>query len=190
MLFPPPVFESIRSVYNNDPTSTDLFSAGMGESPINPQFRRTRREIFTPPLPNPILGPTFTCLLIDQFERLRDGDRFFYLNDQFTSSQLLAIKKRKFSDIICDNIDSVSVQDQAFLIGHQYSCSKERKRLNLIPWILVSVLMLFRNLNPDGGLYCPYLDRYPACCCLRERKLWNSLSCLKIFNQILLKIKT
>ena len=141
-LFPPAVFESIRSVYNNDPTSTDLFSAGMGESPTNPRFRRTRRRISQGSLPNPILGPTFTCLLIDQFERLRDGDRFFYLNNQFTSSQLLAIQERQFSDIICNNINIVSVQEQAFLIDHQYnSCTEERKRMNLQPW-LVSVLIL------------------------------------------------
>ena len=133
-LFPPAVFESIRSVYNNDPTSTDLFSAGMGESPTNPRFRRTRRRIFDRSLPNPILGPTFTCLLIDQFERLRDGDRFFYLNNQFTSSQLQAIQDRQFSDIICNNINIVSVQKQAFLIDRQYSCANKRKRMNVEPW--------------------------------------------------------
>ena len=133
-LFPPAVFESIRSVYNNDPTSTDLFSAGMGESPTDPEFFRGE-QITNSPLPNPILGPTFTCLLIDQFERLRDGDRFFYLNNQFTSSQLQAIKVRKFSDIICNNIDIVSVQRRAFLDEHQYSCDEERKRMNLQPWV-------------------------------------------------------
>jgi len=133
-LFPPSVFESIRSVYNNDPTSTDLFSAGMGEIPTNPRFRRTKRRILEHCLPNPILGPTFTCLLIDQFERARDGDRFFYLNNQFTNSQLEVIQERQFSDIICNNINIVSVQKQAFLIDHPYSCANKPNRMNLQAW--------------------------------------------------------
>ena len=134
-LFPKAVFKSIRRVYNNDPTSTDLFSAGMGERPTNPRFFRTKEPIFDRSLPNPILGPTFTCLFIDQFERLRDGDRFFYLNKQFTNSQLQAIKDRKFSDIICNNIEIVSVPRQAFLTKRQQSCTKRRQRMNLRPWL-------------------------------------------------------
>ncbi|CAB4007294.1 peroxidasin homolog, partial [Paramuricea clavata] len=73
------VFESIKSVYNNKPQNTDLFPAGIGELPTNREFGRPRRRFQDDGiLPDPILGPTFTCLLIDQFERARDGDRFFY----------------------------------------------------------------------------------------------------------------
>jgi hypothetical protein len=136
-LFPPAVFESIRSVYNNDPTSTDLFSAGMGELPTDKRFGRPRRrspdDCF---LPEPILGPTFTCLFIDQFERLRDGDRFFYLNPgQFTRDQLTAIQDRKFSDIICNNINIVSVPKAVFLTDRKYSCANRPNRIDLEPWI-------------------------------------------------------
>jgi peroxidase len=31
-------------------------------------------------VPGSKLGPTFMCLLVDQFRRLRDGDRFWYEN--------------------------------------------------------------------------------------------------------------
>ena len=40
----------------------DLFIGGVAEKP----------------LPGALLGPTFTCLVGDQFARLRLGDRFFY----------------------------------------------------------------------------------------------------------------
>ena len=141
-LFPTEVFESIKSVYNNKPQNTDLFPAGIGEKPINRRFvrlsynRRRRPRIRNDQsLPDPILGPTFTCLLIDQYERLRDGDRFFYrARGVFTPNQRQEILRRKLSEVICNNIDVVSVQAQAFLEGRTNVCSRMGKQMNLEPW--------------------------------------------------------
>ena len=141
-LFPTEVFESIKSVYKNNPQSTDLFPAGMGEKPINRRFERRSKDGKRPScfkndksLPDPILGPTFTCLLIDQFERARDGDRFFYKNESvFTPDQCREIERRKLSEVICNNIDVVSVQSAAFLEGRKKVCPKEGKQMNLEPW--------------------------------------------------------
>lgn len=33
------------------------------------------------------MGPLFTKILADQFQRLRDGDRYFYLNERFTAAE-------------------------------------------------------------------------------------------------------
>jgi hypothetical protein len=33
------------------------------------------------------VGPLFQAILVDQFTRLRDGDRFFYLNESFTADE-------------------------------------------------------------------------------------------------------
>lgn len=64
------------------------------------------------PLEGSILGPTLTCLILDQFLRLKIGDRFWYENpQQFSQQQLNEIRKTTLAKIICDNSDGVdSVQ--------------------------------------------------------------------------------
>lgn len=60
------------------------------------------------PLEGSILGPTLTCLLLDQFLRLKRGDRFWYENPQsFNQRQLREIHKTTLAKIICDNSDGV-----------------------------------------------------------------------------------
>lgn len=50
------------------------------------------------------VGSTFRCLLVEQFRRLRDGDRYFYRNS-FTPTQVLELEAgTSLSKIICDNI--------------------------------------------------------------------------------------
>lgn len=51
------------------------------------------------------IGRTFRCLLVDQFRRLRDGDRFYYRNI-FNSDQIEELEsKTSLAKIFCDNWD-------------------------------------------------------------------------------------
>jgi peroxidase len=59
------------------------------------------------------MGQTFTKIIADQFQRLRDGDRFFYLN-QFHGSQLAAIQNTSLADIIARNTTTTNLQDNVF----------------------------------------------------------------------------
>ena len=60
------------------------------------------------------VGETFQTIIVDQFERLRDGDRFWYQN-QFSGKQLGDLQKTSLSDIIERNTDLTSIQQNAFI---------------------------------------------------------------------------
>uniref|UniRef100_A0A0N5AVI9 Peroxidase n=1 Tax=Syphacia muris TaxID=451379 RepID=A0A0N5AVI9_9BILA len=81
----------LRQIYGH-PDNIDLFVGGMTENT----------------LPESLVGPTFACIIADQFQRLRKGDRFWYENkDVFTTKQLQEIKKASLARIICDNSDDI-----------------------------------------------------------------------------------
>ncbi len=55
-------------------------------------------------LPNKAMGPTLTAMLKSQFEKLRDGDFYFYLNDPYLPDQTRRrIKNTTFRDVIMRN---------------------------------------------------------------------------------------
>lgn len=65
------------------------------------------------------LGLTTTCILLEQFNNSRRGDRFWYeRNDTctgFTIKQLDEIRKATLARVICDNADDVkTIQPWAF----------------------------------------------------------------------------
>ncbi|KAL4707257.1 hypothetical protein ACJJTC_019795 [Scirpophaga incertulas] len=72
-------------------------------------------------VPGAQAGPTFLCILTEQFYRTRVGDRFFYENGAdrdiaFTPSQLEAIRHgSSMARILCDNADGIqAMQPRAF----------------------------------------------------------------------------
>jgi len=75
----------------------DLFIAGISEQPVA----------------GAILGPTFQCLVGDQFKRLQHGDRFYYDNavnpGKFTEEQLGQLRKSNLARVHCDNGDKVTL---------------------------------------------------------------------------------
>jgi hypothetical protein len=59
------------------------------------------------------MGPLFRKIIADQFERTRDGDRFWY-ERVFSGDQLAAIKSTHLSDIIKRNTWITNLQDNVF----------------------------------------------------------------------------
>ncbi|KAJ8926640.1 hypothetical protein NQ314_020974, partial [Rhamnusium bicolor] len=57
-------------------------------------------------VPGTLVGPTFLCILTEQFYRTRVGDRFWFENEGetgFTLDQLYEIRKSTISRLLCDN---------------------------------------------------------------------------------------
>ncbi|XP_069810187.1 peroxidasin homolog isoform X1 [Dendropsophus ebraccatus] len=94
--------EKLRSLYGT-PKNVDLFPALIVEDLV----------------PGSRLGPTLMCLLVTQFRRLRDGDRFWYSNPGvFTPAQLSQIKQTSLARILCDNGDNIRhVQEDVFRVA-------------------------------------------------------------------------
>ncbi|KAK3908609.1 Chorion peroxidase [Frankliniella fusca] len=63
------------------------------------------------PVEGGLLGGTLTCLLADQFVRLKRGDRYWYETNQqpqaFTPAQLAEIRKASLASVICGTSDGV-----------------------------------------------------------------------------------
>ncbi|XP_023331177.1 peroxidase [Eurytemora carolleeae] len=84
-----------------DVNDIDLFVGGVLEEPHR----------------NSLLGPTFKCIVGDQFLRLKRGDRFFYENehkDGFSFEQVNELRKVSLARIICDNFKIAEIQPLVF----------------------------------------------------------------------------
>ncbi|GAB1597499.1 peroxidasin-like [Argonauta hians] len=81
----------LETLYGH-PDNIDLFVGGISETPKK----------------NSKVGPTFMCIIVDQFRRLRDGDRFWYENPGvFTADQLTQLRQTSLARVICDNSDNI-----------------------------------------------------------------------------------
>ena len=90
------------------------------------------------PVRGGIVGPTFACILGQQFLNLKKGDRFWYENGvhpgSFRPDQLQEIRKTSLARVICDNLDNVdSVQPYVFLSGEEETNKRAPCRGSFIP---------------------------------------------------------
>uniref|UniRef100_A0A8C9RUZ5 NAD(P)H oxidase (H2O2-forming) n=1 Tax=Scleropages formosus TaxID=113540 RepID=A0A8C9RUZ5_SCLFO len=79
-----PLFRDLAELYNNDISKLELFPGGVLESLDGP-------------------GPVFSSIILDQFTRIRNGDRFWFENSQnglFTATEVQAIRSTTFHDVL------------------------------------------------------------------------------------------
>lgn len=106
----------------------DLFVGGLAERPVV----------------GGIVGPTFSCIIAQQFSNLRKGDRFWYENpgfeSSFTPAQLDSIRQVAFSQILCRALGGGTLQPHVFLPNdngpnERLPCSsKLMAPIDLEPW--------------------------------------------------------
>ncbi len=66
-------------------------------------------------LPGMIVGETLRAILVDQFERSRAGDRFFYTRD-LSREELARVRTTRLSDIVRRNTSIGDIQDDVFFV--------------------------------------------------------------------------
>ncbi len=72
-------------------------------------------------------GETIAAVLVDQFTRLRDGDRFYYKNI-LSEAEIDAIESSSMADIIQRNTDARGLQSNVFSLKQVGTASDERLR--------------------------------------------------------------
>ncbi|EFA01243.1 peroxidasin isoform X1 [Tribolium castaneum] len=116
------VLRKLQDLYGH-PGNIDVWVGGVLEDPVK----------------GGRVGPLFRCLLIEQFRRLRDGDRFYYENPSvFKPEQLVQIKQYSLSRVLCDNGDNITrVSKNAFVLPELqggFSQCEEIPRVDLSVW--------------------------------------------------------
>jgi len=85
------------------------------------------------------VGPTFACLIGEQFDRIKRGDRFFYTHSNGNGLGPVAkeqILKRTFSDVLCDVTQIPRVQKWVTLqpntnYNNFKTCGSQSRRLDM-----------------------------------------------------------
>ncbi|KAH1025178.1 hypothetical protein HUJ05_009955 [Dendroctonus ponderosae] len=131
----------LKSLYSHV-DDLDLFTAGLAEKPLK----------------GGVVGPTFACIIAQQFANLRKGDRFWHENGDVESSlspaQLQQIRKTSLSQIICQTMNEVeTIQPFPFLSADnsrnaRVSCDNpEIRNFDLAPWTETSFEL--NNIDDD-----------------------------------------
>ena len=102
--------------------TVDLWVGGLAERPV---FRG-------------LVGPTFACIFANTFGAIRNGDRFYFENDNpnafFTARQRREILRSSLSRIICDTADGINR-----IRGNAFRLRSPIRRCSQIPGMDLSV---------------------------------------------------
>ncbi|XP_071637143.1 uncharacterized protein [Temnothorax longispinosus] len=124
----PSITRKFKSLYSSV-EDIDLYSAGLAEKSMV----------------GGLVGPTFACIIAQQFSNLRRGDRFWYENpdseSSFTAGQLQQIRQVSLAQILCRTMDGIkTIQPFVFLAAdtlknQRFSCNDPAiGHLNLEFW--------------------------------------------------------
>ncbi|KAJ8417636.1 hypothetical protein AAFF_G00224790 [Aldrovandia affinis] len=97
----PQLFRDLAELYGNDISKLELFPGGLLESSGSP-------------------GPLFSTIILDQFQRIRDGDRYWFENNKnglFTAEEVQAIRNTSFHSVLLavTSAEPGDIQDNVFL---------------------------------------------------------------------------
>ena len=96
---------ALKTAYSGDINAVDLWTGGLAEDHTA----------------GAMIGQTFGTIIAEQFESLRDGDRFWYQNQGFDAKTLLQIQNTSLSDIIDRDTNTAHIQDDAFVYYNRHT---------------------------------------------------------------------
>lgn len=115
-VMPPSTARKFRLVYSSV-EDIDLFTAGLAEKSVK----------------GGLVGPTFACIIGQQFSNTRRGDRFWYENSQqestFTPGQLQQIRRVTLAQVLCATMDNIETL-QPFVFLTQDTMKNQRLSCN------------------------------------------------------------
>lgn len=131
------VRQALRDAYG-DVNNIDLWVGGLAEDHVG----------------GGSVGPLFRRILVDQFERLRDGDRFWYQRD-LTGRDLRQVSATTLADVIRRNTTTTNLQDNVFffhnsIAGKVFLDANENGRLNRGERQLDGIVVTLQDL--DGNV--------------------------------------
>uniref|UniRef100_A0AAY4B5T7 NAD(P)H oxidase (H2O2-forming) n=1 Tax=Denticeps clupeoides TaxID=299321 RepID=A0AAY4B5T7_9TELE len=134
----PQLFQALSELYGDDISQLELFPGGFLESVYGP-------------------GRVFSALFLDQFERIRDGDRFWFENRKnglFTEEEALTIRNTTLHDVILASTKAEpgDVQKKVFFWRNGDPCPQPQqiKASDLHPCTKATSLDFFDNGSKAG----------------------------------------
>jgi peroxidase len=125
----PQAQQELQAAYGNV-NNIDPFEGGLAEDHV----------------PGSDMGPLFTRILSDQFTRLRDGDRFFYLNESLNGSERAILNKENtLAKVIEANTHITNLQPDVFefrasITGTIFAATRSGRPGRGAPGVIVQLL--------------------------------------------------
>ncbi|XP_026374439.2 dual oxidase 2 [Ursus arctos] len=144
----PQVLEATAALYNQDLSRLELLPGGLLESHGDP-------------------GPLFSTIVLNQFVRLRDGDRYWFENTRnglFSKEEIAEIRNTTLRDVLVavTNVDPSALQPNVFIWHEGAPCPQPRQLTTqgLPRCVPLTVMDYFEGSGPGFGI------TIVALCCL------------------------
>nr|XP_057932001.1 dual oxidase 1 isoform X2 [Doryrhamphus excisus] len=146
----PQLLRKVARLYDGDVSKLELFPGGLIESFGSP-------------------GPVFSAIILDQFERIRNGDRFWFENKQnglFQDEDIQRIRNVTFHDVLVavTSAEASDIQNSVFLWKSGDPCPQpaQLKASMLHPCTNATKLNYFDGSKAGFGIFIVILFLFPV----------------------------
>uniref|UniRef100_A0A3Q1IJ15 NAD(P)H oxidase (H2O2-forming) n=1 Tax=Anabas testudineus TaxID=64144 RepID=A0A3Q1IJ15_ANATE len=146
----PQLLHDVAELYDRDISKLELFPGGLLESLDGP-------------------GPVFSAIIFDQFERIRNGDRFWFENKQnglFTDEEMQAIRNMTYYDVLLavTSAEATDIQNNVFFWKDGDPCPQPTQldASMLSPCTNATKLNYFDGSKAGFGIFIIVLFLFPV----------------------------